>query len=67
MGFPCQTIDRSGNRRTLFAAGPLGLGGKAVSDQPVLGLKALEGLGRLVDESKAGALATTVLRAESEY
>ena len=53
-------------RRTLLSAGLLDLGGLAVSDQSVVGLELLHGLGRVVEEGETGALATTELRAETE-
>lgn len=52
--------------RTLLSAGLLDLGGLAVADEPVVGLELLHGLVAVVDESEAGALATTVLGAETE-
>jgi hypothetical protein len=54
------------SKRTLLSAGLLDLGGLAVADEPVVGLELLHGLGAVVDEGKAGALATTVLGAETE-
>jgi hypothetical protein len=53
-------------QRTLLSAGLLDLGGLAVTDEPVVGLELLHGLGAVVDEGEAGALATTVLGAETE-
>ena len=52
--------------RTLLSAGLLDLGGLAVTDEPVVGLELLHGLGAVVDEGEAGGLATTVLGAETE-
>lgn len=52
--------------RTLLSAGLLDLGGLAVTDEPVVGLELLHRLGAVVDEGEAGALATTVLGAETE-
>lgn len=54
------------DERTLLSAGLLDLGGLAVADEPVVGLELLHGLGAVVDEGEAGALATTVLGAETE-
>ena len=54
------------SKRTLLSAGLLDLGGLAVADEPVVGLELLHGLGAVVDEGEAGALATTVLGAETE-
>jgi len=53
-------------QRTLLSAGLLDLGGLAVTDESVVGLELLHGLGAVVDEGEAGALATTVLGAETE-
>ena len=53
-------------RRTLLPAGLLDLGGHAVPHQPVVGLELLHGLGAVVDESKAGALAATEVCLEAE-
>lgn len=52
--------------RTLLSAGLLDLGGLAVTDEPVVGLELLHRLGAVVDEGEAGALAATVLGAETE-
>lgn len=52
--------------RTLLSAGLLDLGGLAVTDEPVVGLELLHGLGAVVDEGEASGLATTVLGAETE-
>jgi hypothetical protein len=54
------------SKRTLLSAGLLDLGSLAVTDESVVGLELLHGLGAVVDEGKAGALATTVLGAETE-
>jgi hypothetical protein len=56
----------SRGERTLLSAGLLDLGGLAVTDESVVGLELLHGLGAVVDEGKAGALATAVLGAETE-
>jgi hypothetical protein len=53
-------------KRTLLPGGLLDLGGHAVSDEPVAGLELLHGLGGVVDEGKAGALATTEVCLEAE-
>jgi hypothetical protein len=53
-------------KRTLLPGGLLDLGGHAVSDEPVAGLELLHGLGGVVDESEAGALATTEVCLEAE-
>lgn len=55
-----------GYRRTLLSGSLLDLGGLANTDESVVGLELLHGLGRVVDESKASGLATTVLGAETE-
>lgn len=52
--------------RTLLPAGLLDLVGHADTDQPVVRLELLHGLVGVVDESEAGALATTVLGPEAE-
>lgn len=52
--------------RTLLSAGLLDLLGQANTDQAVVGLELLHGLGGVVDESKAGGLATTELGAQTE-
>ena len=57
---------RDGVERTLLPGGLLDLGGHAVSDEPVAGLELLHGLGGVVDEGKAGALATTEVCLEAE-
>jgi len=44
----------------------LDLAGHADTDQSVVRLELLHGLGRVVDEGEAGALATTELGAETE-
>lgn len=51
---------------TLLSRGTLDLGRLAVADQAVSGLEVLHGLGGVVEEGEAGALAATVLRAETE-
>jgi hypothetical protein len=56
----------SDDERTLLSAGLLDLGGLAVTDESVVGLELLHGLGAVVNEGEAGALATTVLGAETE-
>ena len=53
-------------KRTLLPAGLLDLGGHAVPHQPVVGLELLHGFGVLVDQGKAGALATTKVCLEAE-
>jgi hypothetical protein len=50
----------------LLSAGTLGLGGHADSDEPVLGLELLHGLGRVIDKGEASGLATTEVGAETE-
>jgi len=57
----------SHDKRTLLSAGLLDLGGLAVTDEPVVGLELLHGLGAVVDEGETSALATTVLGAETEH
>jgi hypothetical protein len=51
---------------TLLAGSLLDLGGGADTDETVVRLELLQGLGGVVDEGKAGALTTTVLCAETE-
>jgi hypothetical protein len=53
--------------RTLLAGGLLDLVGDTDTDETVVGLELLQGLGGVVDQSEAGGLATTVLRAETEH
>ena len=53
-------------RRTLLSRGALGLGGETVPDLAVLRIVLLQGLGRIVDETKAGSLATTELGSQTE-
>ena len=48
---------------TLLSRGTLDLGRLAVADQAVAGLEVLHGLGGVVEEGEAGALASSVLRA----
>lgn len=52
--------------RTLLPAGLLDLAGHADADQSVVRLELLHRLVGVVDESEAGALATTVLGPEAE-
>lgn len=52
--------------RTLLAGGLLNLVGGTDADQTVVRLELLQGLLGVVDQSEAGALATTVLCAETE-
>lgn len=56
----------SGVIRTLLSAGLLDLVGHADADKSVVWLELLHGLVAVVDEGEAGALATTVLGAETE-
>lgn len=53
-------------RLTLLSAGLLNLGRLSVSHKSVVWLKLLHGLGGIVEEGKAGALATTELCPEAE-
>jgi hypothetical protein len=55
-----------GYERTLLSAGTLGLGGHANSDEPVLGLELLHGLGRVIDKGETSGLTTTEVGAETE-
>jgi len=50
----------------LLSAGTLGLGGEADTDEAVLGLELLHGLGGVVDECETSGLAATELGAEAE-
>lgn len=54
------------NARTLLSARLLHLCRLSISDESVAGLELLHGLGRVVDEGEAGALAATVLCPEAE-
>jgi hypothetical protein len=54
------------DRRTLLSAGLLDLLGSTDADETVARLELLQSLSGVVDESKASALATTVLCAEAE-
>lgn len=68
MGIPLQKqhqMFKSGVR-TLLARGLLNLVGGTDADQTVVRLELLQGLLGVVDQSEAGALATTVLCAETE-
>lgn len=60
------TRRRRDSRRTLLPGGLLDLVGEADADLPVVGLELQQSLLAVVDESKAGALATTILRPEAE-
>lgn len=51
---------------TLLSAGLLNLLGQANTDQAVVGLELLHGLGGVVDKSEAGGLATTELGAQTK-
>lgn len=53
-------------KHTLLAGSLLDLAGGTDTDETVVGLELLEGLGGVVDQSEAGALTTTVLCAETE-
>lgn len=53
-------------KHTLLAGSLLDLGSGTDTDETVVGLELLEGLGGVVDQSEAGALTTTVLCAETE-
>src|SRR5262245_30034186 len=61
---PCRHCVRG--KRTLLPASLLDLGCHAVSHKPVVGFELLHGLGAVVDEGEAGALATTIVRSEAE-
>lgn len=52
--------------RTLLSAGLLDLVGEADTDQAVVRLELLHGLGGVVDKGEAGGLATTELGAQTE-
>lgn len=54
------------DRHTLLSAGLLDLLASTETDETVARLELLQGLSGVVDESEAGALATTVLCAEAE-
>ena len=58
---------RDKGSRTLLSARLLDLAGNTDADQTVVRLELLEGLLGVVDQSEAGALATTVLSAEPEH
>ena len=51
---------------TLLSAGLLDLGGEADTDQAVVRLELLHGLGAVVDQGEAGGLSTTELRPQTE-
>lgn len=57
---------RDEEKHTLLAGSLLDLAGGTDTDETVVGLELLQGLGGVVDQSEAGALATTVLCAETE-
>lgn len=63
---PPPTNPKNVGTHTLLSAGTLDLGGKANTDQPVVRLELLHGLGGIVDEGEAGGLATTELGAETK-
>lgn len=67
---PLQTLEVSdciaGVSRTLLTGGLLNLVGGTDADQTVVRLELLQGLLGVVDQSETGALATTVLCAETE-
>lgn len=64
---PAQPNHKTGkNKRTLLSAGSLNLGSGANTDETVVRLELLQGLSGVVNQSEAGALATTVLGAEAE-
>jgi hypothetical protein len=54
------------NRRTLLSAGLLDLCGLANTDQSVVGLKLLQGLWGVVDESETSCLSTAELSSQTE-
>ena len=69
MGVSGTVIDATGHvlqRHTLLSAGLLNLVGHADTDETVVRLELLHGLVGVVDEGKAGALATTVLGSEAK-
>lgn len=53
-------------KHTLLSGGLLDLGSGTDADETVVRLELLQGLSGVVDQGEAGALATTVLRAEAE-
>lgn len=55
-----------GVKHTLLSAGLLNLGSGTNADQTVVRLELLQGLVGVVDQSETSALATTVLRTETE-
>src|ERR1700760_536246 len=57
---------RTKDIHTLLSTRLLNLAGLSVSHQPVMRLELLHRLGGVVDEGEAGALAATILRAETE-
>ena len=61
-----EAVGSQDSRRTLLSAGTLDLGSKANTDQSVLRLELLHGLGGVVDESEASGLAATELGSETE-
>lgn len=56
----------SRDKHTLLSGGLLDLGSGTDTDETVVRLELLQGLSGVVDQGEAGALATTVLRAEAE-
>lgn len=50
----------------MLSAGLLNLAGKANTDQTVVGLKLLQGLGAVVDQGEAGGLSATELRPQTK-
>lgn len=57
---------KSRDKHTLLSGGLLDLGSGTDADETVVRLELLQGLSGVVDQGEAGALATTVLRAEAE-
>jgi hypothetical protein len=60
---PIYTVER---KHTLLTRSLLNLGGIAVADKTVVGLKLLQSVVRVVDQREAGRLATTILGAETK-
>lgn len=52
--------------RTLLSAGTLDLGAQSNTDEAVVGLELLHGLGGVIDEGEASGLATTEVGAQTE-
>lgn len=59
-------ISGGGGKLTLLTRGLLNLGGEPVTDLAIPGLKLLQALGGIVDESEAGGLSATKVGPETK-